>query len=104
MTPHLVFPSWSTCSELELGRPLRARRRRDEKVRLPKRLADAPARNVKVFWLDFDAGEPAAHLDGGNASRAATAERIEDHVAFVGKRLDEFPCKLFGNRAGCSAG
>ena len=88
MPQHVVAPSWSTCSQIEFGRPVGtsdARGRFHEKVRPRERVIDAPAGNVEEFRLDFDADEPAAKLHGCNASRTAAHVRVQNGEAFVGQ-------------------
>ena len=84
MPQHVVFPSWSTCSvEREFHR-LGARRARGcfhKKIGARQSVTDATAGDVEVGRLDLNSDEPAACLNGGNASRARTTERIGNDFA-----------------------
>lgn len=83
MTPHLVSPSWSTCSQIEFGWLRRARGLFDEHIGLAQRLTDATARAVEPSRVAFNSNEPAAGFNR-RSTRCAAA-----HIGHVSLHLSQ---------------
>lgn len=102
--PHLVVPLWSTCRQVEFVRPVFALRRArflDEHVGARQGVSDPPASDVKVFRLDFNARKFATEIDGGNAARSGTHERVKN--GFGRAFLDQVFHEAFGLFVGVTA-
>ena len=72
MTPHLVFPSWSTCSGERQFQRLCARGLFDEKIGARQCVSYPRAGNIEVGFHALNSDEFPAKLDGRNAGRAGT--------------------------------
>jgi hypothetical protein len=61
----------------------------DEEVALALRVLDAPAGEIEIARIDFDADEGPAELDAGDARGAAAHERVAHGLAGVAAPIDE---------------
>ena len=75
MTPHLVFPSWSTCRQVEFGLSLRTRGFFNEHIGLLQGLADASERAVEPSRVALNSNEPAAGFNR-RSTRCAQGQMV----------------------------